>query len=161
MAERWFLKLDGIVGDSTDAAHRDEIEVQSFSWGVANAGGSGGGGGGGAGRPTFQDLVITARISVASPPLFLACATGRHLRTAVLTGVRGGGQGPPRDALRYDLADVLVTSVQHGDSAGGPPTESVSFSYSRIVVTVTPQSPTGATATPVTAGYDTKAGKQI
>jgi len=30
----YFLKLDGIPGESTDAKHKDEIELVSFSWGV-------------------------------------------------------------------------------------------------------------------------------
>ena len=35
----YFLKLDGIKGESTDAKHKDEIDVESFSWGI-NATGS-------------------------------------------------------------------------------------------------------------------------
>ena len=29
----YFLKIDGIQGESTDAKHKDEIEVLSWSWG--------------------------------------------------------------------------------------------------------------------------------
>ena len=29
----YFLKLDGIPGESTDAKHKGEIVVESFSWG--------------------------------------------------------------------------------------------------------------------------------
>ena len=31
-----FAKLGDIKGESLDAKHKDEIEVLSFSWGVAN-----------------------------------------------------------------------------------------------------------------------------
>ena len=34
----YFLKLDGIPGESTDAKHKDEIELVAFSWGVAEVG---------------------------------------------------------------------------------------------------------------------------
>jgi len=33
MAVDMFLKIDGIPGESTDARHRDEIDVLSYNWG--------------------------------------------------------------------------------------------------------------------------------
>lgn len=32
----FFLKIDGIKGESTDKAHKGEIEIESFSWGETN-----------------------------------------------------------------------------------------------------------------------------
>ena len=46
MSDRWFLKIDGIDGDSTSVQHKGEIDVQSWSWGVTQTGSSSGGGGG-------------------------------------------------------------------------------------------------------------------
>ena len=36
MAVDIFLKLGDIKGESTDDKHKNEIEVLSFSWGIAN-----------------------------------------------------------------------------------------------------------------------------
>jgi type VI secretion system secreted protein Hcp len=33
MAVDMFLKIDGIPGESTDASHRDEIDLLSYTWG--------------------------------------------------------------------------------------------------------------------------------
>ncbi len=60
MATEIFAKIGDIKGESLDSKHKDEIEVLSFSWGVANAGSTGPGGAagagkGGAGKPTFHD----------------------------------------------------------------------------------------------------------
>lgn len=44
-----FAKIGDIKGESVDARHRDEIDVVSFSWGVAHTA-PGGGAGGGAGK---------------------------------------------------------------------------------------------------------------
>jgi len=85
MAVDYFLKLDGIPGESTDAKHKDEIDTLAFSWGVSQSGSSGPGGGGGAGKAVFEDLLVVARTSKASPKLLLACASGQHIKTAVLT----------------------------------------------------------------------------
>jgi type VI protein secretion system component Hcp len=49
-----FLKLDGIVGESLDKVHKDEIQVQSFSLGVSNTGSSQVIGGGGPAGRTFR-----------------------------------------------------------------------------------------------------------
>ena len=61
-----FLDIAGIKGGSTDAKHKDEIEVLSWSWGASQAGTLGSGGGAGAGKVTFQDM------QVKLPPRFTA-----------------------------------------------------------------------------------------
>jgi type VI secretion system secreted protein Hcp len=33
----YFLKIDGISGESKDSKHKDEIELVSFSWGLTEA----------------------------------------------------------------------------------------------------------------------------
>ena len=45
MAVDYFLKLDGIPGESTDAKHKGEIDVLAFSWGVSQSGSTAPGGG--------------------------------------------------------------------------------------------------------------------
>jgi type VI secretion system secreted protein Hcp len=158
--ERWFLKIDGIPGDSTDVAHKDEIDVQAWSWGGSNSGSSGGGGGG-AGKASFQDFHFVGRISRATPKLFLSCATGAHHKEATLSGVRGAGKGKGNELLKYKLGDVTVSSFQHGDSADADPVNSFSLSFSKIDVSYFPQSMTGKVEPPISAGYDLKANKKI
>src|SRR5262245_44836400 len=110
VAQDWFLKIDGIDGESQDSAHKGEIEVLSWSWGVVHEGapGPGGGGGGASGKPSFQDFHFVAHISKASPKLFLSCATGVHHKDALLTGRRAGAKAS--EFLKYKLADVQVSS---------------------------------------------------
>ena len=158
--ERWFLKLDGIVGESTHSTHKDEIDVESWSWGLSHSGSSSGGGGGGAGKASFQDFHFVSRISKASPALFLACATGQHRKDATLTGERAGA-AKGGTFLQYKLNDVLVTSVQLSDVAGGdPPVEQFSLNYSKIELSFFPQDAKGKVGAPITAGFDVKAHKK-
>ena len=79
--EDYFLKLDGIKGESQDDKHKDEIHVSSFSFGVTNAGTGGSNLGSGGGRANVQDMHFTKVVDQASPNLFLACATGKHIPT--------------------------------------------------------------------------------
>ncbi len=165
MAERWFLKIDGIVGDSTDVNHKDEIDVLSWSWGVTQTGGTAGGpggagGGAGAGKAALQDFHFVSHISKASPKLFLSCATGTHHKTASLSGVRVAGKGPSSEFLKYKLSDVVVTSDQHAGNQGEFPVEQFSLNYSKIEISFTPQTATGAAGTAIKAGFDVKANKK-
>ena len=85
----FFLKLDGIPGESRDAHHKDEIDLESFSWGESHDPGGGGGGAAvAAGKAQFEDLNVVMKLSKASPLLLLACASGQHIKGAVLTARR-------------------------------------------------------------------------
>ena len=152
MAFDIFLKVDGIKGESGDAQHREEIELASFSWGVSQQGSTSTGGGGGAGKANLQDLHVVMNVSQASPQLFLACAEGRHIRTAVLTCRRAGGRDQ-REFLRYSLSDVLVTSYQtSGQEEKGVPVDQVSFAYAQVKVEYWPQKADGSLGAPIAAG---------
>jgi type VI secretion system secreted protein Hcp len=63
----YFLKLDGIEGESKDDKHKNEIDVESWSWGETQTGASGFGGGGGAGKVSMQDFHFTMKMNKASP----------------------------------------------------------------------------------------------
>lgn len=66
----YFLKIDGIPGESTDSKHKNEIDIESWSWGQVNSGSHAGGGGGGAGKVSMQDYNFTMRVNKASPSFF-------------------------------------------------------------------------------------------
>ena len=159
MAEQWFLKIDGIEGESTNDAHKDEIDVESWSWGVVQSGASGSGGGVGAGKAVFQDMHFVARISKASPKLFLACATDSHHKVATLSGSRTGGKTV--DFLEYKLSDVQITSVQHSDSEAGAPMEQFSLQYRKFEISYSPQKSSGKIGPAATAGFDVQQNKTL
>ena len=70
MAADIFAKIGDIKGESLDDKHKDEIEVLSWSWGVANSATKARGGGGeAAGKANFSDLSFTHHIDKASPAL--------------------------------------------------------------------------------------------
>lgn len=151
----YFLKIEGIVGGSADAKHKGEIEVESFSFGVSQDAPPAAGGGGGTGRATFEALDVVAPFSKASPRLLQACATGEHLRSAVLTGSAGGGKGQ-FEFMRLTLSDVLVSAYRSGvESATAViPSDRFSLSYSKLQIEHKAQSPTGTAGGSTVAGFD-------
>jgi type VI secretion system secreted protein Hcp len=159
--ERWFLKLDGIDGESTDVAHKGEIDVEAWSWGVTNSGSVSPGGGGGAGKASFQDFHFVTKLSKASPKLFLACAAGTHIKEANLTGVREVGKAKGGAFVKLKLGDVQLTSVQQGDSEGDVPSEQFSLNFAKVEMSYFPQGAKGKLGPPVTAGWDLKVSKKV
>jgi type VI secretion system secreted protein Hcp len=158
VAVRFFLKIDDIKGESKDSKHKDEIEVESYSWGVSQTGSQGPGGGGGAGKANFSDFSFTMPQSVASPVLMLSCASGKHLKEALLTARRSGKAG--LDYYKLTFHDIIISSFQEGGSSGGAEvTESCSFNFSKMEMEFRPRNAKGALGSPVKVGWDLTSNK--
>jgi type VI secretion system secreted protein Hcp len=127
----FYLKVDGIDGESTDDKHKGQIEILSFSFGVDQPGSSATGGGGGAGKASFSDMTFSAHASKASPKLFLACATGQHIPSATFVIHR---DGETNAYYKVVLQDILVTSFQSSGSAEGDvvPTDQFSVNFAQV-----------------------------
>lgn len=155
----YFIKFDGIKGESADVKHKDEIDVESWSWGETHAGAASSGGGGGAGKVSMQDFHFVMRLNRASPGLMKACATGQHIKTATLSS-RKAGKGQ-QDYLTFKFSDVLVSSIQTGGSEDTDvlPTDQVSFNFAKLEVEYKPEKADGSLGSAVPFRYDLKANK--
>ena len=158
-AVEYFLKIDGVDGESTDDKHAGEIEVLSWSWSEANPSPGAGGGGGGAGKVQMQDFHFTARVSKASPKLLVACASGQHVPKARLT-CRTGGKAQ-QEFLKITFSDVLVSSFQTGGSSDVVPLDQVSLAYAKIEIEYREQKANGTLGAAVKAGWDVKSNKKL
>jgi len=156
----FFLKIDGIDGESSDSKHKGEIDVDSWSWGEAQHGTHSAGGGGGAGKVKMEDFRFSMKVNKASPKLMLSCATGEHHKTAVLICRKAGKD--QQEYLKITLSDVLVSSYQTGGHGGGVvPVEQVALNFSKIELEYKEQKPDGTLGGATKAGYDQKANKKI
>jgi len=140
-----FLKIDGIPGESLDARHAGEIEVLSFSWGVARNDNQPK-----FVKPTLSNLSFLMPISKASPLLMIAAAKGTGIRSAVLTARKAGGQ--QQEFYKVTMSDCLVTSYQTSGSTQSP-SESVSLDYKRIAFEYRPQRADGSFEPPIVVTY--------
>jgi type VI secretion system secreted protein Hcp len=150
----YFLKIDGIDGESIAKKHEKELDIESFSWGETQSGTAGQGAGQGAGKVQHQDFHFTKKLDKASPNLALACATGKHLKFATFTARKAGGK--QEDYLIIKLEDALISSYQLGGSAGSDvvPMEQVSINFAKIGYTYKAQKADGSFEGPVEAKYD-------
>jgi type VI secretion system secreted protein Hcp len=156
----YFLKLDGIDGESTDDKHKNEIDVLSWSWGETQSGSHSGGGGGGAGKVSMNDFHFVQKVNKATPKLMLACATGQHIKEAKLTCRKAGGD--QQEYMTVKFSDLLVSSYQTGGSQGDVvPIDQISLTFSKIEFEYKAQKPDGSLDAPVKAGYDVKLNKKV
>src|SRR5712691_6522879 len=151
----FFLKIDGIKGESQDHKHKEEIDLESFSWGETQQGAHAAGGGGGAGKVAMQDFHFVMKVNKASPKLLLACAQGTHIKEALLTARKAGKD--QQEYLKVKFSDLLVASFQTGGSSGDViPVDQISLNFAKIEYEYHPQKADGTLEAAVTAMYDLK-----
>lgn len=157
----FFLKIDGAPGESHDAKHKDEIQLLSFSFGESNAGTMQFGGGGGAGKVVMQDFHFVMNVNKASPALLGKCATGEHLKSAILTCRKAGKE--QQEFLKVKFTDLLVSSFQTGGSSHSNhlPTDQISLNFTKVEWEYKPQNPDGNLGASVKSGFDLKTMKPV
>jgi type VI secretion system secreted protein Hcp len=149
----YFLKLDGIPGDSTVQQYAKQIEVLGWAWGITNSSVPAAGGAAGTGKAKRIDFTFAAFSSIASPPIFLAVATGKHLNFAILSVVRRGDS--PFEAFRIRFDNVILTSYeQSSGDTDGRPIDVVKLDYGKVTYTARTQAPTGGIGETVTTSFN-------
>ncbi|MDR5760420.1 type VI secretion system tube protein Hcp [Caballeronia sp. LZ035] len=159
MAQDIFIKINGIDGESQDAAHKSEIEVASWGWRVSQDSMMHAGSGGGAGKASVDDLSFEHLMDRASPNLMKYCLTGKHIDQAVLTVRKAGGN--PLEYLKITMSDVMVTKVQPSGSHGeNGVREEVRLAFSKVKQEYIVQNAQGGSGGAVTAAFDIKGNKE-
>ena len=139
-ASDYFLKIDGVDGESSDQSHKGEISIESFSWGMSNSG-SMTGGGAGAGKVQFQDFHFTKTVDKSSPVLMEKVATGEHIKDVKLTVRKAGSD--QQTYLVITLKEVMVSSYSASGSTGDAPVEEISLNFEKIEMEYITQNPDG------------------
>lgn len=165
MAFDAFLKIDGVEGESTDAGHKNWIEILSFNHGMSQPASSSASTAGGAtaGRVNMQDFSIVKFVDKATAKLAEACCTGKHVPNIKIEVCRAGGD--KLKYMEYKLSDAIVSAVRQGGSSSGSediPVEEVSFNFGKIEWTYTQQKRSdGSGGGNVSAGWDLKQNKKV
>lgn len=139
------LKIDGVKGESVVDGHKDEIDVQSASFGASNSSSVTFGGGGGTSRCNVHDLAITKRVDKASPDLFLKTCTGEHYDSATLVFLKSGGNDNTQvPYMQYEMTEVFVSGWHQSGGGDQFASESVSFTFAKCKVSYWPQNNDGS-----------------
>jgi type VI secretion system secreted protein Hcp len=154
----YFLKIDGIEGESRDAIQKGIIQIESFSWGAQQSGTSSHGGGMGAGKVAMQDFHFAMRVNKASPKLMLACASGQHIKSATLLCRKAGKE--QQEYLKVSFSDLLVSKYETGGSvADVVPMDRITLNFVKVEFEYKEQKRDGTLGGTVKSHWDLKANK--
>jgi type VI secretion system secreted protein Hcp len=155
MAIEYFLKLDGIQGESLSAKHTNEIEVLSWSWGAQNGVDPAHGSGHSTGKVRLSELTIQKPVDKSSAKLLGLSWTGKVITNGVLTCCKSTGDSNPADFLTIKLEQIYVTSFQDGGGTGDATgSESLSFAYGKMTYDYKIQGKDGTLTAAGTVTYD-------
>jgi type VI secretion system secreted protein Hcp len=145
MATNLYLNFEGteIKGESTDAKHKEWIEVLSWSHGFnqptspvrSTAGG------GTVERANHSDFSFTKYMDSATDDLLKQCWGGKHIDKATLECYRSDGADDENPALylKIIMEKVIISNYNVGGGAGDIPVENVSLSYGKVTYEYHPQ----------------------
>ncbi len=142
-----FLTVKGarsgvIKGESQDLAHKGEIDVLGWTWGMQGRPALGGGAA--SGKTTVHELKIVKRVDSASTALMSALRSNEMIQKAVLTLRKAGSSR--LDYLKITIEQGRVTSltIDAGDRSGSADVfENLAFSFNKITVEYVPQGKDG------------------
>ncbi len=154
MAVDIFLKLGDIKGESLDSKHKDEIEIESFSFGQA---GDVNDAGQRPGKISMQDFHFAIPTSKATPKLMEKAAKGDKVVSGDVYAqliVRKAGANPV-EYLKVKFYDVMISSVQNGVAASDQvPIDQFTLWFGKIDFSYSPQKPDGSLDSPVFFKWD-------
>lgn len=140
-----FLAVKGarsgaIKGESQDKAHKGEIDVLGWSWGMQGKPSLGVGTA--VGAVAANELKITKKADSATTALMSAVRSNEPIKEAVLTVRKAASGGRPLDYLKITIEQGRITAlnIEAGDSGGSAEVvEHVNFSFNKITVEYVPQ----------------------
>jgi type VI secretion system secreted protein Hcp len=169
MATRdYFLKIEGIEGESSDSKHKGEIDVESIGW-VQHHTVNHGTTHGSPVKVDMTDVNLTMFVSKASTKLMRACATGQPFEKATITLRKAGGD--KEEFMKFILSDVRVSSynihgpaneisrpekIGHEKGENPVPRETISLSFAEIEVEYREQKSAGNVGSPNRFRYNLK-----
>jgi len=134
-----FLKVEGVTGEASDADHKGEIDVMSWSWAmdapVTMTTGAA------AGMVSVGELHIVKHVDQSSPTLMRFLRNRKPVSSAQLI-VRKAGT-TPLEYFTIDLQNVRINGLR-AESHDSELIEHLRLGFQKMRVSYTPQGSTGA-----------------
>jgi type VI secretion system secreted protein Hcp len=154
MAQKIFLKMDQVNGESHIPHHENQIDVLNWNWSMGSVGSSTPAGGGRtATRPVPLPFTFSHCIDTASPQFMKLCLQGGHIREAILSVCSEGRELV--EFFKLTITDVIITSVVlsvNDDSSRA--IESVNLLYTKAKEEYTQLKPDGTPGQTITTSFD-------
>ena len=157
-----YLQYDGIKGNVTADGYKDHIAVMSVQFGVGRGISMEAGNMSNreSTRPSISQVTITKAADNSVTGLFKEAVTGSAGKKVVIKFVRTGAD-KVQEYMDYALEDALVSGYSISASSEGEPVESISLSFSKIMINYKDVDKTNKSGNPQRVGYDLTTAKPL
>ncbi len=155
-----YLQIEGIQGNVTAKGHEDWIDISSVQWGVGRAISSSVGTSADreASKPSISEVSVTKLMEESSPLIFTEACVGKSKKVSIHLCTTGTESIDTY--MEYDLEDCMISGYSIS-SGGDRPSESISFSFTKLMMKYIPYDKAGKALSPIPAGYDMAAGTKV
>jgi type VI secretion system secreted protein Hcp len=156
MAIDVYLQIDGIKGESLDAAHQGWIELTSAHWGVTQPRSATASTAGGhtAERCEHRTFSLSKLADLASPILMQYCSMGKTIPKAKLDFMRADGDGMPVKYYEVELENVIIANIEQMVSQGSILHDNIGLRYAKVKWKYTQQKIAGGPGGNTTGGWN-------
>ena len=155
-----YLKIEGIDGKVTAQGHEKWIDISSLQWGVGRAISSAVGSAKDreASKPSISEVSVTKLMDQSSPLIFTEACVGKSKKVDIHLCTTGTEKIDTY--MEYALEDCMVSGYSVA-TGGDRPTESISLSFTKMIMKFIPYDDAGKAQSPIPAGYDMALGKKV
>jgi len=155
-----YLQIEGIKGNVTAKGHEDWIDISSIQWGVGRAISSSVGTAADreASKPSISEVSVTKLMEESTPLIFTEACVGKSKKVSIHLCTTGTESIDTY--MEYDLEDCMISGYSMS-SGGDRPSESISFSFTKLMMKYIPYDKAGKAMSPLPAGYDMAAGVKV
>jgi type VI secretion system secreted protein Hcp len=159
-----FLELEGVKGEAQDSKFKDQIELQSFHWGVSNSSSYESGTGGNIGAGTIHEVSFSKYMCKASTELMRRCANGKAIAKGKLSLYKLAGENDDAKMVYYQTKFEKIVFRSYQVAASGAaqlPMESLSMAFVIMEPQYTPQDNDGGAMPAIHFKYDVQQAKEV
>ncbi len=157
-----YLEYEGVKGNVTADGYKDHIGVLSVQFGVGRGISMEPGNMSNreATRPTVSEITLTKMCDNSATALFKEAVTGSSGKKVVIKFVRTGAD-KVQEFMDYTLENCLISGYSISADAEGDPVESITLSFSKIMVNYNDFDATNKSGSPQRCGYDLETAKPL
>ena len=157
-----YLEYDGIKGNVTADGYADHIAVLSVQFGVGRGISMEAGNLSNreSTRPSLSEISLTKAADNSVTAIFKEAVTGSAGKKVTIKFVRTGAD-KVQEYMSYALEDCIVSGYSISADSEGEPMESISLSYSKIMINYSDFDKTNKSGNPQRVGYDLETAKPL
>ena len=157
-----YIEYEGIKGNVTADGYKDHIALLSAQFGVGRGISMEAGNLSNreATRPSISEVTVTKTADNSVTGLFKESVTGSAGKKVVIKFVRTGAD-KVQEYMDYTLENCLVSGYSISADAEGEPIETITLSFSKIMINYNDHDTSNKSASPQRVGYDLEKAKPL